>query len=153
VLGDFIIGLPGETRETIRTTRELIRKLRPDMLQVSVASPFPGTEFYRWARANDYLLTDDPNEYLDERGHQKSIVSYPWLSAEEIVDAVDDILRRYYFSARFVPVAWRQVCRRHGWDEAKRLRRLAWMFVKYTVSRPRRTRGAALPLSRKAPAE
>ena len=75
VLGDFIIGLPGETRETIKCTRGLIKEVRPELLQVSVASPFPGTEFYEWARANGYLVTDDPNEYLDEQGHQKSIVA------------------------------------------------------------------------------
>ncbi|MBI4302334.1 MAG: radical SAM protein [Chloroflexi bacterium] len=149
VLGDFIIGLPGETRETMKATRELIRELKPDMLQVSVASPFPGTEFFQWAQTSGYLVTDDPNEYLDDMGHQKSIVSYPWLSGKEIVGAVDEILKGYYFSFRFVPVAWRQICRRHGWDEAKRLWRLAKTFTKYVVSRPRRAENGSPSLGRK----
>jgi len=62
VHGDFIIGLPGETKETIEQTKKLIREVKPDILQVAVASPFPGTEFYVWCRDNGYLLTDDPNE-------------------------------------------------------------------------------------------
>ncbi|NMX21166.1 B12-binding domain-containing radical SAM protein, partial [ANME-1 cluster archaeon GoMg4] len=55
VHGDFIIGLPGETKETIRMSKQLIKEVRPDILQVAVASPFPGTEFYEWCRENEYL--------------------------------------------------------------------------------------------------
>ncbi len=133
--GDFIIGLPGETKETIEQTRRLINEIKPDILQVSVASPFPGTEFYEWARSNGYLITDDPNEYLDEQGHQKAIISYPELSAEEIVKAVDEMLKGYYFSPEFVPIVLRQIFRRHGWHELKRIWRLSWQFIKYISSR------------------
>ena len=135
VLGDFIIGLPGETKETIAKTRRLIKEVAPDILQVSVASPFPGTEFYQWAKTNGYLITDDPNEYLDAQGHQKSIVSYPWLTAKEIIETVDDILRGYYLSPRYVPIALRQVFRRRGWDEARRIWLNAKGFIKYMNSR------------------
>jgi len=135
VLGDFIIGLPGETKETIAMTRRLIKEVTPDILQVSVASPFPGTEFYRWAKTNGYLITDDPNEYLDEQGHQKSVVSYPWLSAQEIVETVDDILKKYYLSPRYIPIALRQVFRKDGWDEAQRIWIGARAFIKYVKLR------------------
>lgn len=135
VHGDFIIGLPGETKETIRMTRELIGEIKPDLLQVSVASPFPGTEFYEWARTNGYLITDDPNRYLDEQGHQKAIISYPELSGEEMVKAVDEILKKYYLSLKFVPIALRQVFRKRGWDEAKRMWSSAKAFIKYISNR------------------
>lgn len=135
VHGDFIIGLPGETKETIEETRKLIKEVRPDLLQVSVASPFPGTEFYEWCRENGYLLTDDPNEYLDEQGHQKAIISYPWLSSEEITRAVDAILKDYYMTPGYIPLALNQVFRRHGFEEAKRLWYSARMFMKYVKER------------------
>jgi len=135
VHGDFIIGLPGETKETIEMTKKLINEVRPDLLQVSVASPFPGTEFYQWAKTNGYLITDDPNEYLDEQGHQKAIISYPELSGEEMVKAVDKILKKYYLSPRFVPVTLRQVFRKHGWDETKRMWRSTKAFLGYIMNR------------------
>ncbi len=135
VLGDFIIGLPGETRESIEQTKKAIKKLKPDILQVSVASPFPGTEFYQWCKENEYLLTDNPNEYLDEQGHQKSIVSYPWLSAEEITNTVDGILRKYYISPRYIPVALRQVFRKNGLYELRRLWYSTKMFIGYIFGR------------------
>ena len=132
---DFIIGLPGETKETIEKTRRFIKEIKPDQLQVSVVAPFPGTELYEWYKKNGYLVTEDPNEYLDEQGHQKSVVSYPWLSAEEIVRAVDEILKDYYLSIGYVPVALKQVFRKRWLDEARRLWRSAIMFLRYAKSR------------------
>ena len=135
VHGDFIIGLPGETKETIELTRKLIKETKPDILQVSVASPFPGTDFYEWCKENGYLLINDPNEYLDEQGHQKAIISYPWLTAEEIVQKVDSILKEYYLSLGYVPVALKQVFRKRGIEEAKRLYHSAKMFMRYIKGR------------------
>uniref|UniRef100_A0A7C2P4L2 Radical SAM protein n=1 Tax=candidate division WOR-3 bacterium TaxID=2052148 RepID=A0A7C2P4L2_UNCW3 len=134
---DFIIGLPGETKETIEKTKRFIKEIKPEQLQISVVTPFPGTELYDWLNKNGYLITNDPNEYLDEQGHQKSIVSYPWLSADEIVKAVDDILKEYYLSLSYIPVALRQIFRKRGMDEAKRLFRSATLFMRYISRRER----------------
>jgi anaerobic magnesium-protoporphyrin IX monomethyl ester cyclase len=135
VHGDFIIGLPGETKATIEETRKLIRETKPELLQVAVASPFPGTEFYTWCKTNGYLTTDDPTEYLDEQGHQKAIISYPLLSNEEITSAVDKLLKQYYLSPRYVPRAVRQILRRNGLAEAKRLWHSTKMFLEYAKGR------------------
>jgi len=132
---DFIIGLPGERRETIRQTIKFIKEIRPDILQVSVATPFPGTEFYQWLKENGYLDTDDPSEYLDEYGHQKCVVSYPWLSSEEITKYVDEILKGYYLSASYVPIVFRQILRKNGIDELKRLLSSAKVFINYIYKR------------------
>jgi radical SAM superfamily enzyme YgiQ (UPF0313 family) len=132
---DFIIGLPGETKETIEKTKKFIKEIKPEQLQVSVCSPFPGTELYEWCRENGYLLTDDPNEYLDEQGHQKAVISYPKLTNEEMVKEVDEILKRYYMSLSYVPLALRQVLRRHGLDEMRRLWYSTKMFLGYIGGR------------------
>lgn len=132
---DFIIGLPGETKETIERMRMLIKEIKPEQLQVSVSSPFPGTELYEWCKERGYLLTDDPNEYLDGHGHQKAIISYPELSNEEMVEEVDRILREYYVSLGYVPLALRQVLRRHGFEEMKRLFYSMRMFLGYIRDR------------------
>jgi len=134
VHGDIIIGLPGETKETIEQTRSLIWEVKPDILQVAVASPFPGTEFYNWCKDNEYLLTSDPNEYLDDSGHQKAIISYPALSNEEMVRAANKILREYYLSAGYVPLAMRQIFRKNVVAETKRLWFSAKMFLGYAGS-------------------
>jgi len=132
---DFIIGLPGESEETIEETRNFIKEIKPEQLQVSVCSPFPGTELYDWCRDKGYLLTDDPNEYLDEQGHQKAIISYPQLSKEEMVRKVDEILKEYYMSLSYVPLALRQVLRENGIDEFRRLWHSVKMFSGYIKGR------------------
>jgi len=133
--GDFIIGLPGETKETIANTKKLIKELRPDILQVSVASPFPGTEFYQWCNDKGYLLTTDPNEYLDECGHQKPVISYPALSDKEIVEEVNSILKNYYISISYLPLVLNQIFRRNPYDEFKRILYSAKMFIKYAIGK------------------
>lgn len=135
VHADFIVGLPGETKETIEQTRGLIKHVRPEILQVSVATPFPGTEFYLRAEANGGVLMAKPNDYLDNQGHQKAMISYPELSHEEIAKAVDKILRWYYTSPTYLPITFRQIFRRHGWNELKRIIRSSRAFMNYLLSR------------------
>jgi len=132
---DFIIGLPGETKETIEMTKDFIKEVKPDILQVQVATPLPGTQFYDWCKEMGYLLTDDPNEYLDTEGHQKAIISYPEIDNEEMVKEVDEILKGYYLSLNYVPLVLRQVLRRHSLDELRRLWYSTRMFIGYIGGR------------------
>ena len=46
VHGDFIIGLPGETKESIQRTMDFAKELDTETIQVSIAHAYPGTEFY-----------------------------------------------------------------------------------------------------------
>lgn len=131
VHGDFIIGLPGETKESIRETEKLIYEIKPDIIQVLLPQPIPGTYLYEWARFNGFLHTDDPNDYLDERGYQKAVVSYPWLSREEMLSECNRILKGYYLSPRYIPLAVGQVLRKNNIFEFKRLFYCALMFLKY----------------------
>lgn len=134
VHGDIIFGLPSETKDTIRMTKDLIKETRPEVLQVSAASPFPGTEFYEYSKDNNCLLTNDPNEYLDENGRQEAIISYPELTNKEIVRQVNSLLKNYYPSPSYVPLAMRQALRKNPVAEVKRLWFSAKMFLGYAAS-------------------
>jgi radical SAM superfamily enzyme YgiQ (UPF0313 family) len=51
-VGFFLqFGFPGEDREDIRRTFELVRACGPDQIGVSVSYPLPGTRFYEMVRA------------------------------------------------------------------------------------------------------
>ncbi len=56
VHGDFILGLPGETKETIRRTIDFAKELDVETIQVSLAHAYPGTELYDYAKANGFIL-------------------------------------------------------------------------------------------------
>lgn len=46
-VGYFMIGCPEESTETIKNTIELAKRLKLDYAQFSIATPLPGTEFYK----------------------------------------------------------------------------------------------------------
>ncbi|MBC8520580.1 MAG: hypothetical protein H8D26_01095 [Methanomicrobia archaeon] len=71
----------------------------------------------------------------DDQGHQKAVISYPNLSNEAITKAVDGLLKDYYFSLSYVPIALRQVMRRHGMEEMRRLLYSVRMFLGYISNR------------------
>jgi hopanoid biosynthesis associated radical SAM protein HpnJ len=99
--GDFIVGLPGETRETLRNTIEFAKRLDVDTIQVSIAHPYPGTEFYDYVRKNNLITIDS---MTDETGHQLPNITYPGLDRGELVDWVEKFYGEYYFRPR---AAWR----------------------------------------------
>ncbi|HEY7265804.1 MAG TPA: hopanoid biosynthesis associated radical SAM protein HpnJ [Trebonia sp.] len=100
VHGTFIIGLPGETRETIQETIRFAREVNPHTIQVSVAAPYPGTELYRQAIQNGWLPADDEGATLvSGNGTQLAALSYPDLGHTEILDSVDALYKRFYFRA------------------------------------------------------
>ncbi|HET7875767.1 MAG TPA: hopanoid biosynthesis associated radical SAM protein HpnJ [Methylomirabilota bacterium] len=95
--GTFILGLPGETRETIHQTIEFAREIDPHTIQVSLAAPYPGTALYEEARRNDWLEDDG---LVDATGVQQPALAYPHLSRGEIFRSVDLFYRRFYFRPR-----------------------------------------------------
>ena len=100
VHGTFILGLPGETKETIQETIRFAREVNPHTIQVSIAAPYPGTELYRQAVEKGWLPDDDDGATLvSEQGTQLAALSYPHLQHTEILDSVDAFYRRFYFRA------------------------------------------------------
>jgi hopanoid biosynthesis associated radical SAM protein HpnJ len=95
--GTFIMGLPGETRETIEETIHFARDIDPDSLQVSLAAPYPGTALYREAQEQGWL---EKTELVDAGGTQTSVLGYPHLSREEIFASVGRFYRLFYFRPR-----------------------------------------------------
>lgn len=60
VHGFFVIGMPWETRETLETTLEFVRKLDPDYFDFNIGYPLPGTEFYDIVVREGLFETPDP---------------------------------------------------------------------------------------------
>jgi hopanoid biosynthesis associated radical SAM protein HpnJ len=95
--GTFILGLPGETRETIQETIRFAREIDPHTIQVSLAAPYPGTSLHAEALRNGWLESHD---LVDARGEQRSAIGYPHLPRTEIFQSLDLFYRRFYFRPR-----------------------------------------------------
>jgi hopanoid biosynthesis associated radical SAM protein HpnJ len=96
--GTFILGLPGETLETIEETIEYAKQINPHTIQVSLAAPYPGTFLYKQAVENDWF--DGSDHLLTDGGTQIAQLSYPHLPASVIFDKVEEFYKRFYFRPR-----------------------------------------------------
>jgi hopanoid biosynthesis associated radical SAM protein HpnJ len=96
--GTFILGLPGETKETIEETIKFATEINPHTIQVSLAAPYPGTFLYKQAVENGWLDAKHA-ELIDDHGIQIAPLHYPHLSHEEIFDSVETFYKRFYFRA------------------------------------------------------
>jgi hopanoid biosynthesis associated radical SAM protein HpnJ len=94
--GTFILGLPGETKETIQETIRFAREINPHTIQVSLAAPYPGTSLYRQAIQEGWLDAKHA-ELVDANGVQIAPLHYPHLSHTEIFDSVETFYRKFYF--------------------------------------------------------
>ena len=93
--GTFILGLPGETAETIEETINYAKALNPHTIQVSLAAPYPGTFLYKQATENGWF--DGSDHLLTDSGNQIAQLSYPHLPSAQIFEAVADFYKRFYF--------------------------------------------------------
>ena len=96
--GTFILGLPGESKETIEETIRFATEINPHTIQVSLAAPYPGTFLFNQAVENGWLDADHA-ELVDDHGIQIAPLTYPHLAHEEIFDSVETFYRRFYFRA------------------------------------------------------
>jgi len=136
VHGTFILGLPGETQETIEETIRFAREVNPHSLQVSVAAPYPGTELYRQAVEKGWLPSDDEGATLvSDDGTQVAALSYPHLGHTEILDSVDAFYKRFYFRAGKLAEMSAELFRRP--DMAGRRMREGAEFVRFLNRRAR----------------
>jgi hopanoid biosynthesis associated radical SAM protein HpnJ len=101
--GDFIVGLPGETRQSLRKSIDFAKSLDVETIQVSIGHAYPGTEFYDYAKKNDLFTIES---MTDESGHQLPNIVYPGLNRGELVEWVERFYDEYYFRPK---TAWRVV--------------------------------------------
>ncbi|HUJ94288.1 MAG TPA: hopanoid biosynthesis associated radical SAM protein HpnJ [Terriglobales bacterium] len=132
--GDFIMGLPGETRQTIQNSINFAKELDVETIQVSVAHAYPGTELYDYATKNGFMVSGD--KMVDEGGHQLAHIQYPGLPADEILEAVHRFYDEYYFRPKAVfrilkKAAFNSVDRKRLYKEAKTFLKVRAMRTKW----------------------
>ncbi len=123
-IGFFIIGLPGETEETMDETIRFAIELDPVVANFSIATPFPGTAMYETVKARGRILADDWDDFVFFEG--KARFEMPGLPVELVERKWKEAYRRFYLRPRRVAGT---LARKETWLHLPRTLRMAWRTV------------------------
>ena len=120
-IGFFIIGLPGETEETMERTIRFACELDPMIANFSMLTPYPGTKVYEIARQQGRILMEDWEDYVFFEG--KARYEMGEMTAEIIERKWREAYRRFYLRPHRI---LRTLTRKEFWINWRRTFRLAF---------------------------
>jgi anaerobic magnesium-protoporphyrin IX monomethyl ester cyclase len=131
VHGCFMVGHPGETKETMEQTLDLAKQLTPDTVQFYPIMVYPGTEAFRWYQERGLITTDDFSKWITPAGLHNTVVRTEALSSEDLVRFCDHARREFYLRPRYLLYKLKQTLT----DPSERKRNLksARTFMKYLI--------------------
>jgi radical SAM superfamily enzyme YgiQ (UPF0313 family) len=98
IAGHFVLGLPGETEESLKKTEKLALELDLDYAQFYCASPWPGSRFFNEAKREGWLNTYDWDKYEQSF----CVLDYPELSGQRIMEIRDKMTKAFYYRPKIV---------------------------------------------------
>jgi radical SAM superfamily enzyme YgiQ (UPF0313 family) len=96
VAGHFVLGMPGETHESLEKTLALARRLPLDFVQFYCAVPFPGSRLYDEAQSKGWLGSDDFSHFRQDQ----AILTLPTLAPEDVMVYREKAFREFYMKPR-----------------------------------------------------
>ena len=120
-IGFFIIGLPGETEETMERTIQFACELDPLIANFSMMTPYPGTKVYEIAKRQGRLLLDDWEDYIFFDGRARYEVGD--MTAEMVERKWKEAYRRFYLRPHRIALT---LSRKDFWINWRRTFRVAF---------------------------
>lgn len=100
-LATFIIGMPGDTEETVNKTIKFAREINPTYPQFFNLVPYPGTEIYEYARENNLLLFNDWTQIYAPK-YEQPAMGHHYFDAEQLKLLRKKAYRKVYLNPRYV---------------------------------------------------
>ncbi len=123
--GFFIIGLPGETKETIKKTVDFAIELDPDFAKFLILKPFPGSEVFNQLNERGYIK--DYN--FDNYGvYTAPVHEFPHLSSKEMLKLQQRAYFKFYLRPKKV---WQHLMKLKSWTQLKS----NLIMVKFLITR------------------
>jgi len=98
VVGNFMIGNPGDTKETINKTIRFSKKLNLDYAYFGFTTPFPGTELREQALSNNWIL----DERMEAIKYEDCIMNATSVPTPELKTYLDKAYRSFYFRPSYI---------------------------------------------------
>lgn len=95
----FTVGLSGESWDSVKRTVAFARSIWPDSVAFTITTPFPGTAYYDEVVREGNLVTRDWSRF---NAISESVIRTKTMSPEEIVKAEKYLMRKVYYSPRYV---------------------------------------------------
>ena len=123
-IGFFIIGLPGETEETMERTIRFAIEMDPLVANFSMMTPFPGTKVYEQVKREGRLLMETWEDYVFFEGRARYEMGD--MTVELVERKWREAYRRFYLRPSRI---WRTLLRRETWLQLPRTLRMAWRTI------------------------
>jgi anaerobic magnesium-protoporphyrin IX monomethyl ester cyclase len=123
-IGFFIIGLPGDTRESMQKTIDFAIEIDPMIANFSMMTPYPGTVVYEQIKQAGRFLVHDWEDYVFF--DTKARYEMGDMTAELVEEMYRHAYRQFYWRPKYIA---RAMGRREFWMKFGRNLRLAWRTV------------------------
>jgi anaerobic magnesium-protoporphyrin IX monomethyl ester cyclase len=123
-IGFFIIGLPGDTRQSMQRTIDFAIEVDPMIANFSMMTPYPGTKVYQEVKEQGRFLMKDWEDYVFF--DQKARYELDGLTADLMEDMYRRAYRQFYWRPKYI---WRAIQRKDFWLNIGRNVRMAWGTV------------------------
>ncbi len=101
----FMLGSPGETKETIEETLNfVIHELDPDYISPNITTPYPGTELFDLVLEKGYELSDDWSTWNLSDALENAVFNemYSDVTKEDLNTAFNRAYKEFYFRPRYL---------------------------------------------------
>lgn len=116
-LNSCMIGLPGETVETVRETLKFLRENKEiKQANISIAVPYPGTELYNMAKAGENKLKLIVKDFSKFRRYNVATMQVGDLSPDDLVNLQNQAFASIYM---FSPERWEPMIAKSGLQGAQ----------------------------------
>lgn len=100
-IGFFMLGLIGDTEETMQKTIDLAKGLDLDGAIFNIATPFPGTKMWQLIKKNGEILISDWDEFFNTSG--RMVYKYPGTAMPQVVEKMyRKAVREFYFRPKYI---------------------------------------------------
>lgn len=98
IFGFYLIGFPWENKEHLTQTRNLIFELNTDFIELSIATPFKGSELHSML----YERLEKGEKVLGKDSFKYSTLGTDYLTVEELQNFRKDVILKYHLRPKYI---------------------------------------------------